>query len=76
MPTRKLRVYLAALPQLEAQRQMQMVQAVSAGTSGQMKPQDRKSYVSDLRRRAGGKQKAKKATARDLAMLGIPVKEG
>ncbi len=73
---RKLRVYMAALPQLEAEAQLRTVRAISAGTSGQMRPETRKTYVRDLERRAGGKQKAKKATSRDLAMLGIPVKEG
>lgn len=75
LPMVKLRAYMAAMPRIEAMQQLRSVEAVTAGTSGQMKPQDRRQYVGELKRRSGARQKAKKATRGDLAALGIPVKE-
>lgn len=75
LPRRKLNVYIAALPRIEAQQRLQDVGAISAGTSGQMKPADRRKYIGRLERTAHGKKKVLKATREDLAMLGIPVRE-
>lgn len=74
LPTRKLRVYLAALPRLEAQDALAGV-AITAAGSGQMKKSDHRTYIGALQKQAGTKKKAIKATAADLARLGIPVKE-
>ncbi|MBS3927097.1 MAG: hypothetical protein KGZ65_00130 [Sphingomonadales bacterium] len=71
----KLRAYMAAMPRIEAMQQLRSVEATTAGNSGQMKPQDRRRYVGELKRKSGARQKAKKATRSDLAALGIPVKE-
>lgn len=70
----KLRVFLAALPRLEAQDALSAVMVVKAG-SGQLKKSDHRTYINGLRKQAQVKKKAVKATKGDLARLGIPVKE-
>ncbi len=71
---RKLRVYMAALPQLEAQDALGGVMVAKAG-AGQLKKSDHRTYINGLRKQAQIKKKAVKATSGDLARLGIPVKE-
>lgn len=72
---RKLRVYMLALPRVEAQQRLQDLGVMTAATSAQMKPPERRKFVGRLERAAGGKKKAVKASRADLAALGIPVRE-
>jgi hypothetical protein len=65
--------YLRMLPRVRARRELAAYRAAAAV---HMKPGDRRSYVRELRRDAdGGRKRARKATAADLAGIGITVEE-
>jgi hypothetical protein len=72
-----LNAYVTMLPRLEAEQQL-ATERLMRSALGHMKHDDRKTLIEGLQRVArGGKrrQRARKASAADLAAMGIQVEE-
>lgn len=71
-----LNAYATMLPRLEAEKQLATERLVRAATGG-MKQSHRLPLLAGLAKvaRGGRRKRARKATAADLAAMGIPVEE-
>ncbi len=72
IPVGLLRIFAERLDRRSAERQLDALAAVRAG-SGKMRPEDEKQYVADLRRLAGAAGGRKIKTVEDAQAVGLKV---